>query len=146
MASGPNRERCVSGANSSNRLQNDRCNAPRQIDGCSEARELKRRGHGSGDILNVPKDAGKTYTKGVRALNDGKWEAAQHEFEKAAQLYPDYAQAWKDLGESFLRQGKKAEAEDAFQHALKADPKYVPPYLALARLDLDAGKTRMPRH
>ncbi len=92
--------------------------------------------------LNVPADATKAYTKGVRALNEEKWPSAQREFEKAVELYPDYAQAWKDLGEVFLAQGKKSEAEDAFQHALKADPKYLPPYIALARIDLDAGKNQ----
>jgi tetratricopeptide (TPR) repeat protein len=96
----------------------------------------------SATSLNVPEDASKAYTKGVRALNDEKWPAAQRELQKAVELYPNYAQAWKDLGEAYLRQGKKTDAEEAFQHALKADPNYLPPYLALARLDLDGGKNQ----
>lgn len=92
--------------------------------------------------LNVPEPASKVYTKGVRDLNQEKWPAAQREFEKAVEIYPQYAQAWKDLGETLLAQSKKTEAEDAFQHALAADPKYLPPYISLVRLLLDAGKNQ----
>lgn len=96
----------------------------------------------SATSLKVPEAASKVYTKGVRDLNEEKWPAAQHEFEKAVEIYPQYAQAWKDLGETLVAQGKKTEAEDAFQHALAADPNYLPPYVSLARLSLDSGKNK----
>jgi Tfp pilus assembly protein PilF len=96
----------------------------------------------SATSLKVPEDASKAYNKGVRALNDQKWPTAERELQKAVSLYPDYAQAWKDLGEVLQSQGRNTEAEDAFQHALKADPKYLPPYLALAKMNLDSGKNQ----
>ena len=53
----------------------------------------------SATALNAPEPAKKAYGKGVNAMNDEKWAAAQKNFEKAVEIDPDYAQAWSDLGE-----------------------------------------------
>jgi len=84
--------------------------------------------------LHVPKDAAKAHDKGIGALGDGKLAAAQKAFERAVELYPDYAQAWSDLGEVLEQQAKPREAIEACEHALKAEPKYIRPYLQLIRI------------
>jgi len=89
--------------------------------------------------LHVPKDAAKAYDKGLEALSAGKLSGAQKQFERAVALYPDYAQAWSRLGEVLEQQSQPEKAADACQHALKADPKYIRPYLQLLRLAV-AGK------
>lgn len=102
---------------------------------------LKRVGDHEGSTvsmttLKAPENARKAYEKGVAALGEKKWPAAQKNFEKAVELYPDYAQAWCDLAEALKEQGKPDEARTAAERALKADPKYLRPYLQLARLAL----------
>jgi len=91
----------------------------------------------SATALNAPEPARKAYGKGVVAMTDEKWAAAQKNFEKAVEIDPDYAAAWSDLGEVLMKQSKPADARAAWEKAVKADGKYIKPYVQLARLDLE---------
>ncbi len=84
--------------------------------------------------LHVPKEAAKAYDKGLAAMSDSKLPAAQKQFARAAEMYPDYAQAWSQLGEVLEKESKTKEAAAACEHAIQADPKYMRPYLQLIRL------------
>jgi len=100
---------------------------------------LKRIGDHEGSTismasLNAPKDAKKAYDKGADAMSQQKWANAQKDFEKAVAIYPEYSQAWSDLGEVLNQQSQPAEARTAFEHAIQVDPKYVKAYVQLARL------------
>jgi tetratricopeptide (TPR) repeat protein len=90
--------------------------------------------------LRAPEDARKAYEKGVAAATDKKWPKAQKELERAVSIYPEYAQAWTDLGEVLLQQSKDAEARGAFEKALQAEPKYIRPYVYMSRMDLAEKK------
>ena len=46
-------------------------------------------------------------------------------YERALQLYPDYAQALFNLGETLFAQGRNNEARNAFQKAVRIDPDYA---------------------
>lgn len=87
--------------------------------------------------LSAPEPAKKAYGKGVNAMNDNKLADAQKNFEKAVGIYPEYAQAWSDLGEVLRRQAKPMDARAAWEKAVAADPKYIKPYIQLARLDME---------
>jgi tetratricopeptide (TPR) repeat protein len=91
----------------------------------------------SATALNAPEPARKAYGKGVAAMTDEKWAAAQKNFEKAVEIDPDYASAWSDLGEVLKRQSKPADARAAWEKAVQADPKYIKPYIQLTMLDLE---------
>jgi tetratricopeptide (TPR) repeat protein len=91
--------------------------------------------------LKAPDDAKKAYGKGVVAMTDQKWPAAQKNFERAVEIYPDYAAAWSDLGEVSLQQSNAEKARSAWERAIQADPKYIKPYLQLTRLDLAEKRT-----
>jgi tetratricopeptide (TPR) repeat protein len=91
--------------------------------------------------LNAPEPARKAYGKGVNAMTDEKWAAAQKNFEKAVEIDPDYAQAWSALGEVLKEQSKGTEARAAMEKAVQADPKYIKPYIQLAQLDLQEKRT-----
>lgn len=94
----------------------------------------------SATALKAPEAARKAFGKGVNAMDDEKWPAAQKNFEKALEIYPDYAQAWSDLGEVLHRQSKPDDARTAWEKAVAADPKYIKPYVQLAMLDLEEKK------
>jgi tetratricopeptide (TPR) repeat protein len=87
--------------------------------------------------LNAPEPAKKAFGKGVNAMGDEKWAAAQKDFEKAVEIYPEYAMAWSDLGEALKRQSKPTEARAAWEKAVAVDPKYIKPYVQLTMLDLE---------
>ena len=90
----------------------------------------------SATALHAPEPAKKAYGKGVNALTDEKWAAAQKNFEKAVEIDPDYAAAWSNLGEVLQKQSKPTEARAAWEKAVQADPKYIKPYVQLTMLDL----------
>jgi tetratricopeptide (TPR) repeat protein len=91
----------------------------------------------SATALNAPEPAKKAFGKGVEAMTDEKWAAAQKNFEKAVEIDPDYAPAWSDLGQVLKEQSKPTEARGAWEHAVQADPKYIKPYVQLTMLDLE---------
>ncbi len=95
----------------------------------------------SATSLNAPEPARKAYGKGVNAMTEEKWAAAQKNFEKAVEIDPDYAQAWSALGEVLRDQSKATEARTAMEKAVQADPKYIKPYIQLAQLDLQEKRT-----
>lgn len=100
---------------------------------------LKRMGDHEGSTismasLNAPKDAKKAYDKGAAAMSEQKWANAQKDFEKAVAIYPEYSQAWSDLGEVLREQSQPGEARAAFEHAIQVDPKYVKAYVQLTRM------------
>jgi len=84
--------------------------------------------------FKAPKDAKKAYDKAMQALKKDKPDEAQKEFEKAVQVYPQYALAWHQLGNLYDQQHKVDEAKKAYQQAITTDPKYVPPYLSMAMI------------
>jgi uncharacterized protein HemY len=88
----------------------------------------------SATTLAAPPNATKAYERGMSAIREQKWDAAQKELAKAVAVYPKFAIAWFELG--VLRQSRNdlTGAEEAWKEALKSDPKYVKPYEALAAL------------
>jgi tetratricopeptide (TPR) repeat protein len=112
-------------------LRNDTTIVLKRIGGLHEGSTI------SATALNAPEPAKKAYGKGVEAMTDEKWAAAQKNFEKAVGIDPDYAAAWSDLGQVLKEQSKADEARAAWEHAVQADPKYIKPYIQLTMLDLE---------
>lgn len=88
----------------------------------------------SASELNIPKKARKEMDKGVEALAKGDLAQANERLEKAIRIYPEYAQAWNNLGVVKIRANDPEAAKTAWEHAIAADNKLSPAYLNLARL------------
>jgi tetratricopeptide (TPR) repeat protein len=106
---------------------------------------LKRTGESEGSMvsassLNIPPAARKEYEQGVRALNGGAWADARQHLEQAVAIYPDYAQAYSDLGEAWERQADAPQAKASYEKALAISPKYLKPYAQLAKLAIDESR------
>jgi tetratricopeptide (TPR) repeat protein len=82
--------------------------------------------------LEAPKEAKKAYEKGLGLAKKGKPDEALREISKAVEVYPRYAAAWFDLGRLHEQSRKDEDARKAYEAAVRADAKYVPPYLQLA--------------
>ncbi len=80
----------------------------------------------------APGDVRKAYEKGLESAAKGKSADAQKDFEKAVAIYPQYANAWLDLGRERLKAHLDDPAHDAFVKALAADDK-------LAAADAELG-------
>ncbi|MCY4586881.1 MAG: tetratricopeptide repeat protein [Bryobacterales bacterium] len=88
--------------------------------------------------LSAPKKARKAYDKASREMqkNEPNLQKAEKELETAVGLHSEYATAWNMLGRVRLMQDDLERGRAALEKAVDADPKFVDPYLALARLAL----------
>jgi TolA-binding protein len=84
--------------------------------------------------LEAPKDAKKEFDKAQDLTRKNKQADAIAGYQKAVKLYPSYAAAWFELGRLLGSAQKMDEAKQAFNASVKADPKYLSPYLQLAAL------------
>lgn len=84
--------------------------------------------------LNAPKNARKAWEKGTEFLHKSKAAEAEKEFERAVEVYPQYANAWFDLGRARFERQAEGPASDAFLKAIDADDKLIGPWLELGKL------------
>lgn len=86
----------------------------------------------------APKDAAEAYQKGLDAQTGGKLTNARKYFERAVALYPTYAHAWFQLGLVLEKQNERDAARTAYTRATTANASFLPPYLSLALMALEA--------
>jgi tetratricopeptide (TPR) repeat protein len=89
--------------------------------------------------LGAPKDARKSYDKGLEALKKDNIDEAQKSFLKAVQGYPHFATAWYELGKVYEKRDHWADARKAYDEALSSDPKYASPLERVYLLDMRDG-------
>ena len=92
--------------------------------------------------LAAPKDARKAFEKGSDLAKKNKLDDAMKNYQKAVDVYPQYAVAWLELGKLQAAKGQADTAHQSFDAAMQADPKYLNPYLELSRLALGAKNWR----
>ena len=88
----------------------------------------------------APKDAKKAYQKALDALKKRNFDEAQTNLEKATEIYPRYAEAWLEMGKLFEARERPLEARRAYDQALTADSKYLPPYQRLSMIAFRESK------
>jgi Tetratricopeptide repeat len=86
----------------------------------------------------VPGKARKEFEQGDKDARNNKYKSAADHLEKAVAEYDAYAAAWNELGGVYVATHEPDKAREAFQKATTADPKYIPPYVNLANLQLQA--------
>jgi hypothetical protein len=84
--------------------------------------------------LEAPKDAKKAFDKAQEVTRKNKQAEALQNYQKAVQVYPQYAAAWYEMGRLQAAAKKVDDAKQSFNAAIKADPKYLSPYLQLSSL------------
>jgi hypothetical protein len=68
------------------------------------------------------------------------WARAEHQFDLATRVKPDFARAWNNLGVARARLARREEARDAYRRAIALDEKFPSPRLNLGVLLLEAGE------
>ena len=84
----------------------------------------------------VPNNARKEYEQGTKDARNNKLKPATEHLEKAVAEYENYAAAWNTLGAVYAADHNSEKARQAYEKAMAADPKYIPPYINLAGLEL----------
>lgn len=93
----------------------------------------------SSTIESAPVKAVKAFDKARTDLLEQKPDDAQHNLEKAVQAYPEFAEAWYQLGR-IQEASSAADAQNSFAKAAAADPHFILPFEQLARLDAQGQK------
>jgi tetratricopeptide (TPR) repeat protein len=90
----------------------------------------------SATSAGAPGKAKKEYEKGLELEKKEKWDPALASFQKAVEVYPEYAIAWFEMGRVQVQKGDPGAARQSFHQALSADSKFVGPYHELAKMAL----------
>jgi tetratricopeptide (TPR) repeat protein len=88
----------------------------------------------------APKEAQKSYEKGLDAAKHGQPDLAQTEFSHAVALYVRFAAAWFELGKIMEQRGHSADARSAYARAIASDADFLNPYERLYLLDVRESK------
>jgi tetratricopeptide (TPR) repeat protein len=110
----------------------------------AEAEATDGKGPGTVSVreLSIPHKAHESMEKGL-ALLYGKsdYRGSLKPFEEAIQEYPDYYEAYAQMGVAYMKLADAAESEKAFQKSIEVShEKYQEGYLGLAELDLNAHR------
>ena len=84
----------------------------------------------------APAKARKEYDKGRELEKKEKWDSALASFQKAVEVYPEYAIAWFEIGRVQVQKGELGAARQSFQQSSVADSKFIGPHHELAQLAL----------
>ena len=90
--------------------------------------------------LQVPPKAQKELDHGNNALADGRLKDAQKNFEKAIELYPEFDQAYNNLGVVLMQTGDGKGGEAAFSKAIEINDHFARAYVNLAKIRLSEKK------
>jgi len=83
---------------------------------------------------DAPKEARRAFERAQDDIRKNEPERAVKDYQKAVQLYPDYASAWHELGRLQAARRQFDDAEQSFRAAMKADAKFLSPLLPLEAL------------
>jgi tetratricopeptide (TPR) repeat protein len=82
--------------------------------------------------LQAPKNAKKAFQKGLDLLKKKKTDDAAASFHEAVDLFPQYAEAWFELGKLQGAAGHPDDARHSFETAAQAEPRWTDPLLELS--------------
>jgi tetratricopeptide (TPR) repeat protein len=92
----------------------------------------------SSTSLLAPRAARKEFDKGDKEARGNHLKQAIPHLEKAVAEFQNYAAAWNELGTIYSTNQEPEKARRAFEKAIAADSQYVPPYVNLSALELNA--------
>jgi Flp pilus assembly protein TadD len=84
--------------------------------------------------LNIPESARNEFDKANQFVAKGNWQKAIERLNKAIAIYPDYAEAYNNLGVVYGRLGDRVRNLEALQKAVSLNDHFAPAYLNLARM------------
>jgi tetratricopeptide (TPR) repeat protein len=86
-----------------------------------------------GDI-NIPKAAVKEFDKASNLIAKQEWKKAINQLNRALALYPQYVQAYNNLGVVYARLGDRISERTALQKAISLNDHFAPAWVNLARM------------
>jgi len=86
--------------------------------------------------LAIPARAKKESDRAIKAINEQDWTKALQHFQRAIEIYPEYATVYNNLGAVYSHLNDLPHEREAFQKAIDVDSHFAPAYVNLARVCL----------
>jgi tetratricopeptide (TPR) repeat protein len=105
---------------------------------------LKKLGDTEGSLVSIaslsaPPAARKLFEKAESAAYRKQWANAKNLYRQATAAHPGYAAAWFALGEILESENDTPAAIHSYHDAIRTDPRFIKPFVALADLALRAS-------
>lgn len=84
--------------------------------------------------MNIPKAARKQFNKASGSISREQWQKAIEQLNLAVTIYPQYVQAYNNLGVVYARIGDRASERTALQKAVSLNEHFAPAWVNLARM------------
>ena len=84
--------------------------------------------------INIPRAARKQFDKATGLIAKQDWRKAIDELNRALAIYPNYVEAYNNLGVVYARMGDRASERVALEKALKINDHFAPAWVNLARM------------
>jgi tetratricopeptide (TPR) repeat protein len=88
----------------------------------------------SASSLLAPKEAMNSLSRAKKALKKEKYGEAEEYLKSATAVYPQYGEAWFELGKLYHGRSRNEEARAAYLKAIETDGFYLGPYIGLGWL------------
>jgi VWFA-related protein len=85
----------------------------------------------------VPREALKAWVQASKNIEAQQWTEAERQLRDMTRRRPNFVQAWHLLGTIQENAKKPAEARKSYLRAIAMDPRWLEPYAAVARLDIE---------
>ena len=86
--------------------------------------------------LNIPKKAKKEFNRAGDSMAAENWPQAIERLNQAITIYPQFVDAYNNLGVVYARLGDRAREREVLQKAISLDDHFAPAYVNLARADI----------
>jgi Tfp pilus assembly protein PilF len=86
--------------------------------------------------LNIPKRAKKDFDKATDLIAKQDWNQAKDELMKAVAIYPQYADAYNNLGVVYARLGDRAQEREVLQKAVTLNDHLASAFVNLGKMDI----------
>ncbi|HEY7338062.1 MAG TPA: tetratricopeptide repeat protein [Bryobacteraceae bacterium] len=84
----------------------------------------------------VPSKAQSSWKLAMKAIDKSDLAEASRQMQVSVKAAPKFGQGWNALGQISEKLNMQTQAKDAYEHAIKVNPKFLPAYLNLARLSI----------
>jgi tetratricopeptide (TPR) repeat protein len=84
--------------------------------------------------MNIPKPAAKDFNKASDLITREQWKKAIDMLNRALAIYPQYVEAYNNLGVVYARMGDRTSERAALQKALSINDHFAPAWVNLGRM------------
>lgn len=84
--------------------------------------------------VKIPKSAAEQFDKAVRLMSKQEWQKALERLQHALQVYPQYVQAYNNLGVVYEHLGNRESERSAFEEAVRINDHFAPAWVNLGRM------------